>query len=224
MNDQMTIPEKLSLVKGRIAHAARAAGRVPSDVVLMAVSKTKSVEEIETLIQAGHKIFGENRVQEALGKWPGLKARYPDVELHLIGPLQTNKVRSALGLFDAIHSLDRPKLAHTLARIMDEEGRRIPLYIQVNTGGEAQKAGVSLGELKNLVTLSRDELHLPIMGFMAIPPVDDHPGPHFALLSKLAKQYGLTGMSMGMSGDYEQAVQLGATIVRVGSALFGARD
>jgi pyridoxal phosphate enzyme (YggS family) len=210
-------------VKGRIAHAARSAGRKPSDVTLMAVSKTKTKAEIEALVQAGQKIFGENRVQEAQNKWLELKAKYPDVKVHLIGPLQTNKVRAAIQLFDAIHSLDRPKLAHTLARVMEEEARHIPLYIQVNTGNEAQKAGVSLDDVGALVQTSRD-LGLTIEGLMAIPPVDDHPGPHFALLAKLAKQYGLPGLSMGMSGDYEQAVQLGATVVRVGTALFGARN
>ncbi|MFZ5610448.1 MAG: YggS family pyridoxal phosphate-dependent enzyme [Pseudomonadota bacterium] len=223
MPDPAVIAENLAAINQRIARAARLAGRAPDAARLLAVSKGQDEAAIEASIVAGHGLFGENRVQEAQAKWPAIKARHPQVALHLIGPLQSNKARAALALFDAIHSLDRPKLARELARLMAETGRRIPLYIEVNTGGEGQKAGVAVSDLPALIALARDELALPVVGLMAIPPAADHPGPHFALLAKLAARHGLEELSMGMSGDFEQAVMLGATVVRVGTALFGAR-
>lgn len=224
MMDQNSIQSALNLIDKRIATAAQAAGRTRDDVKLMAVSKKKPAADIEQAILAGQTLFGENRVQEAQDKWPDLLQKYPDIKLHLIGPLQTNKVRQAVKLFHAIHSLDRPKLAHSLARVMEEEGISIPVYIQVNTGDEPQKAGVGLDDLPSFVSLARDELGLNVQGLMAIPPAHDHPGPHFALLARLARDLGLSELSMGMSGDYEQAIQLGSTLVRVGSSIFGARD
>lgn len=223
MTEHNSIHNALDLIHRRIAMAAEAADRKVSDIQLMAVSKTKTTEQIEQAILAGQKLFGENRVQEAQEKWPALLEKYPDVQLHLIGPLQSNKVRQAVTLFHAIHTVDRAKLAQSLARICEEEGVSPQLFIQVNTGDEPQKAGVTFDELDELVALARDELKLDVRGLMAIPPVEDHPGPHFALLARAAKRLGLAELSMGMSGDYEQAIQLGATIVRVGSAIFGAR-
>ena len=178
---------------------------------------------MEAVLEEGHRVFGENRVQEAAGKWPGFRARYPDVELHLIGPLQTNKARQAMELCDAIHSVDRPKLAKTIARIADEMGRCPDLFIQVNTGEEPQKAGVLPGETDAFVAEARD-LGLPVAGLMCLPPIDEEPSLHFALLAKIAARNGLDGLSMGMSGDFERAVAQGATHVRVGSAIFGARE
>jgi len=214
----------LAEVTARIAAAARAVGRDPDEVTLVAVSKVQPAERIEAVLAAGHRVFGENRVQEAQGRWPALRARYPDVELHLIGPLQTNKVRVAVELFDVIESVDRPKLARKLADVFAETGRRLPLYVQVNTGEEPQKAGVWPEAADALIAECRDDLGLPVVGLMCIPPEDEEPALHFALLAKIAARNGLTGLSMGMSGDFETAIRLGATVVRVGSALFGARD
>ncbi|MGF1500541.1 MAG: YggS family pyridoxal phosphate-dependent enzyme [Paracoccaceae bacterium] len=209
-------------IRTRIAAAAREAGRDPVEISLVAVSKVQPLERIEAVLAAGHRVFGENRVQEAAGKWPDFRARYPDLELHLIGPLQTNKVRQAVELFDVIQSVDRPKLAQKLADVFAETGRALPCYIQVNTGEEAQKAGVLPGETDAFVAECR-ALGLPLAGLMCIPPVDEEPALHFALLAKLAERTGLAGLSMGMSGDFERAIALGATVVRVGSAIFGAR-
>ncbi len=190
---------------------------------LLAVSKTKPASAVQALIDQGQRHFAENRVQEAQGKFPELQAAYPDLVLHLIGPLQTNKVKEAVALFDAIHSVDREKLARALKAEMDKQDRNLPCFIQVNTGEEPQKAGIAPGELASFIQLCRD-LGLTIAGLMCIPPFDEEPAPHFALLRVLAERNGLSQLSMGMSGDFETAVQIGATHVRVGSALFGARD
>lgn len=198
-------------------------GRESGSVRLVAVSKTKSAGEIEPALKAGQRVFGENRVQEAEAKWPALKAAFPDVELHLIGPLQTNKVREAVELFDVIETLDREKLAHALAAERAKRGHCPRLFVQVNTGEEAQKAGVALAEADAFIRLCRDELRLPVEGLMCIPPADEPPSPHFALLAKIARRNGLGVLSMGMSADFEAAIQVGATHVRVGSAIFGAR-
>jgi len=214
----------LAEVRQRIAAAAEAAGRDPGEVTLVAVSKVQPAERIEAVLEAGHRVFGENRVQEAEGRWPALKERYPGVELHLIGPLQTNKVRHAVALFDVIESVDRPKLARKLAEAFAETGRPLPCYIQVNTGEEPQKAGVLPAEADAFIAECRDVHGLPVVGLMCIPPVGEEPALHFALLRKIAERNGLQGLSMGMSDDFETAIALGATIVRVGSALFGARD
>lgn len=213
----------LAAIKDRMHAAALAAGRNPSSVQLIAVSKTYGADAILPVLAAGQRDFGENRVQEAQGKWPDLKLRYPDVQLHLIGPLQSNKAKDAVALFDAIHSIDREKIARAIAQEMRAQGRRLTLFVQVNTGEEPQKAGIGPRETAAFVALCRDDLHLPIAGLMCIPPVDEEPALHFALLAKLAAETGLTGLSMGMSDDFETAVALGATHVRVGSAIFGAR-
>ena len=207
----------------RIAAAAKGVGRDPDEVTLIAVSKTFGVDDIRPVLEAGHRHFGENRVQEAQGKWPELKADYPELTLHLIGPLQSNKAREAVALFDAIHTIDRPKIAQTLANEMDKQGRRPQLFIQVNTGEEEQKAGVLAADAGELLALCQDRLGLEIAGLMCIPPVEEEPAIHFAFLDKLAGELGLTGRSMGMSGDFETAVEMGATHVRVGSAIFGPR-
>jgi len=212
----------LAEIRERIADAARAAGRDPGEVTLVAVSKVQPIARVEAVLEAGHRIFGENRVQEAAGKWPDLRDRFPDVTLHLVGPLQTNKVRQAVELFDVIETVDRPKLARKLAEVFAETGRSLPCYVQVNTGEEAQKAGVLPADTDAFVAECRD-LGLPLAGLMCIPPVDEEPALHFALLAKLAARNGLDGLSMGMSGDFERAIAQGATVVRVGSALFGAR-
>ncbi len=215
--------DHLTEVKRRIAEAARTAGREPSSVTLVAVSKTHGADKVRELIEAGQRVFGENRVQEAQDKFPVLKAQYPDLELHLIGPLQTNKARDAIALFDVIESVDREKLAAVLAKEMERSGRRPACFIQVNTGEEPQKAGVLPADLDAFVKACRETHKLPIVGLMCIPPVDEEPALHFALLAKMAARNGLDKVSMGMSADYETAVRLGATHVRVGSALFGAR-
>ncbi len=215
--------DHLAEVSGHIAEAARAAGRSPADVTLVAVSKTHGAERVRELLEVGHRVFGENRVQEAEGKFPELKAAYPDLELHLIGPLQTNKARDAVALFDVIQSVDRDRLAAALAKEMEKLGRRPACYIQVNTGEEPQKAGILPKDLDTFVAVCRDQYKLPVVGLMCIPPVDEEPALHFALLAKMAARNGLTRLSMGMSADYETAVRMGATHVRVGSALFGAR-
>ena len=212
----------LDEIRTRIAEAEKGAGRAPGSVTLIAVSKVQPLERVEAVLNQGHRVFGENRVQEAAGKWPDFKARYEGVKLHLVGPLQSNKTRQAMELFDAIHSVDRPKLARTLARLAQEEGRCPDLFIQVNTGEEPQKAGVLPADADAFVEECR-ALDLPLRGLMCIPPVDEEPSLHFALLAKIAERNGLGGLSMGMSGDFERAIALGATHVRVGSAIFGER-
>jgi pyridoxal phosphate enzyme (YggS family) len=208
----------------RIAAARKKAVAPAPATTLIAVSKTHGEDRIRPVLDAGHRVFGENRVQEAKGKWSALKAEFPDIELHLIGPLQSNKTREAVELFDAIHSLDRPKLAHALKAEMEQAGRRPTLFIQVNTGEEAQKAGVAPQDADAFIALCRDELKLPVKGLMCIPPNDESPAPHFALLQKLAREHDLPWLSMGMSGDFETAIKFGATHVRVGTAIFGDRE
>jgi len=212
----------LAQVQARIAQAARVARRAPAEVTLVAVSKTKPVEAIEPLILQGQRVFGENRVQEAQGKWPALIEAHPGTQLHLIGQLQSNKAEDAVRLFDCIHSLDRPSLLVALARAMDKLDRRVPLFVQVNIGEEAQKGGCALADLHALLH-EASVADLPVAGLMCVPPADVEAAPYFALLGKLAADHGLTGLSMGMSEDFETAIQLGASHVRVGSALFGAR-
>jgi pyridoxal phosphate enzyme (YggS family) len=215
--------DRLADVRRRIAEAARAAGRDAAQVTLVAVSKTHPAERVRELLAVGQRVFGENRVQEAQEKYPALKAEHPDLELHLIGPLQTNKARDAVALFDVIQSVDRERLAAALAKEITRAGRSPRCFIQVNTGEEPQKAGVLPGELDALVRSCRDTHKLNVVGLMCIPPVEEEPALHFALLGKLAARHGLAKLSMGMSADYESAVRLGATHVRVGTALFGAR-
>jgi pyridoxal phosphate enzyme (YggS family) len=213
----------LTDVRQRIDAAARAAGRDPGEIALLAVSKVQPAERIEAVLAAGHRVFGENRVQEAAARWPELRERHRDVELHLVGPLQTNKVRQAAGLFDVIETVDRPRLARKLAEVFAATGRALPCYIQVNTGEEPQKAGVLPEGADALIAECRDAHGLPVAGLMCIPPAGEAPAPHFALLREIAERNGLAGLSMGMSDDFEAAIGFGATIVRVGSALFGAR-
>ena len=216
--------ERLAAVREAVARAARDSGRDPADVTLMAVSKTFPAEAIEPVLAAGHRIFGENYVQEAKAKWPALRERYPGVELHLIGPLQSNKAKEAVALFDAIHSLDRPSLAEALAKEIARQDRRPRLLVQVNTGEEPQKGGVLPRETDAFLEACHERWGLTIEGLMAIPPAEDPPSPHFALLATIAKRHGLPLLSMGMSADFEAAIQLGATHVRVGSAIFGGRS
>ncbi len=217
------VVSRLAAVLKAIRCAERTAGRPEGSVTLVAVSKTFSGEEIAPTLDAGHRVFGENRVQEAQGKWPGLRERYDGVELHLIGPLQSNKAAEAVALFDVIHTVDRPKIAQALAKEMAAQGRRPKLFVQVNTGEEPQKAGVPPSETDAFVAACRAEYGLAIEGLMCIPPFDEPPAPHFALLDKLARRNGLKGLSMGMSADFVDAVPFGATLVRVGSAIFGTR-
>jgi len=219
----MELQERLDDVRARIATAEREAGRAEGSVQLVAVSKTFDADQIRPAIDAGQRIFGENRVQESQGKWPGLKAETSDIELHLIGPLQSNKAAEAVALFDVIETVDREKIARALAVEMKRQGKSPRLYVQVNTGLEPQKAGIAPDDTPSFVSLCRDELGLSIDGLMCIPPADENPGPHFALLAKLAKASGVEKLSMGMSGDYQVAVAFGATSVRVGSAIFGTR-
>ena len=211
-------------VQERIAKAAAGVGRQPGAVTLVAVSKTHGEDEILPVIEAGQRVFGENKVQESQGKWPALKQRFPDIELRLIGPLQSNKAGDAVALFDVIETVDREKIAGALAKEMTKQGRAPRLYVQVNTGEETQKAGIMPMEAVAFVARCREEYGLTIEGLMCIPPADENPGPHFALLKKLAGEAGVEKLSMGMSGDFETAVEMGATSVRVGSAIFGARD
>jgi len=211
----------LAEVRARIAKAATLAGRRPEDVTLIAVSKTQPAERIEALIEAGQREFGENRVREAQGKWPALRARCPEVRLHLIGQLQSNKAEDAVALFDAIHSVDRPSLVAALAGAMEKSGRRPDCFVQVNIGDEPQKGGCAIADLPALLEAARD---LPVAGLMCIPPEGVEPAPYFALLARLTRRHGLAGLSMGMSADYESAVMIGATHVRVGTALFGPRN
>ncbi len=218
-----SLAARLDAVRQRIAASARAAGRDPATVTLIAVAKTHPADAVVEALAAGQQVFGENRVQEAQGKYPALRAAHPALALHLIGPLQTNKAEDAVALFDVIQTLDRPKLAQALAKAMTKLGRRPRLLLQVNTGEEPQKAGVAPRELAALLALARDELGLPVVGLMCIPPADEPAAPHFQLLAELAQRHALPELSMGMSGDYETAVALGATQVRVGSAIFGSR-
>ena len=214
----------LEMVRAQIRQACREAGRDEADVTLVAVSKTHGPEKIRPVLEAGQRVFGENRVQEARDKWPGLRETFAGVRVHLIGPLQTNKVRDAVRLFDVIHTVDRPKLARALAREMEKQGKSLPVFIQVNTGEEPQKAGVPPREADAFIAACRDEYGLNVTGLMCIPPVHEEPALHFALLEKIARRNGLAGLSMGMSGDFETAIRFGATHVRVGSAIFGARN
>ncbi|MBN9886849.1 YggS family pyridoxal phosphate-dependent enzyme [Salipiger abyssi] len=213
----------LTDIRDRVAKAEAEAGRDPGSVQLIAVSKVQPLERVEAVLEQGHRLFGENKVQEARGKWPDFMERYEGVSVHLIGPLQTNKARQAMELFSAIHSLDRPKLANTLARLAQEMGACPDLFIQVNTGEEEQKAGILPADADAFIAECRG-LDLPIKGLMCIPPVEETPSLHFALLGKIAERNGLEGLSMGMSSDFEEAIALGATHVRVGSAIFGERD
>lgn len=212
----------LADIKSRIATAEENAGRAAGSVQLIAVSKVQPDERVRGILAEGQRVFGENKVQEAAGKWPNLRAEFSGVSVHLIGPLQTNKTRQAMALFDAIHTLDRPKLAATLARLAQETGHCPDVFIQVNTGEEPQKAGIAPREADAFIAECRS-LDLPVQGLMCIPPVDEEPSLHFALLAKIAARNGLSGLSMGMSSDFERAIALGATHVRVGSAIFGAR-
>ena len=214
----------LSEIRARIDKAAREAGRDPAEIRLVAVSKVQPLDRIEAVLDAGHRIFGENRVQEAAGKWPAFRERFDGIELHLVGPLQTNKVRQALELFDAIHSVDRDRLARKLAEGFGETGRPLPCFVQVNTGEEPQKAGCMPAEADAFIARCRDDYGLPVAGLMCLPPLDEEPSLHFALLRKIAERNGLSGLSMGMSGDFERAIALGATHLRIGSAIFGERE
>jgi len=217
------IAANLAAVTGRIEAAARAAGRPAGSVALVAVSKTHPAAAVREALLAGHRVFGENRVQEAQAKYPALRRSFPDLELHLIGPLQTNKVKDAVALFDVIESVDRPRLAQALAGEMERIGRRLPCLIEVNTGEEAQKSGVMPEAADAFVVECRDRLGLPVVGLMCVPPVDEEPAPHFALLREIARRTGFDLLSMGMSADFETAIRFGATHVRVGTAVFGAR-
>ena len=212
----------LSEIKARVAKACAAAGRAPESVTLIAVSKVQPNERVAAVLDEGHRVFGENRVQEAAGKWPAFRERYDGISLHLLGPLQTNKARQAMELFQVIHSVDRPKVAQTIARLAQEMGHCPEIFLQINTGEEEQKAGVMPAEADAFVAEAR-ALDLPVRGLMCIPPVEEEPSLHFALLAKMAERNGLTGLSMGMSGDFESAIALGATHIRVGSAIFGER-
>ncbi|MEJ6399191.1 YggS family pyridoxal phosphate-dependent enzyme [Yoonia sp. 208BN28-4] len=212
----------LAEINARVEKAAKRAGREASDITLIAVSKVQPNERVAMILDEGHRCFGENKVQEAAGKWPDFRAQYDGIALHLIGPLQTNKARQAMELADAIHTLDRPRLATTLARLAQETGHCPDLFIQVNTGEEDQKSGILPKDADAFIAEAR-ALDLPVQGLMCIPPVDEEPSLHFALLAKIAERNGLKGLSMGMSGDFETAVALGATHIRVGSAIFGER-
>lgn len=218
-----TVVDRLEAVRAAIARAEAEAERAAGSAALVAVSKTYGEEAILPVLEAGQRIFGENKVQEAKAKWPALRERFPDIELHLIGPLQSNKAGEAVALFDVIETVDREKIAAALAKEMEKQNRRPRLFVQVNTGEEPQKAGIAPDETIAFVARCRDVHGLAIEGLMCIPPADENPGPHFALLARLAREAGLSKLSMGMSGDYDIAVSLGATSVRVGSAIFGAR-
>ncbi len=210
-------------VKNSMAVAVKGVSRDPSSTTLIAVTKTFEAADIRPVLAAGHRDFGENRVQEAQGKWPELKAEFPDVRLHLIGPLQSNKAKEAVALFDAIHTLDRPKIAQAIADEMAKQARQLQLFVQVNTGEEPQKAGVMPLDAVGFIAMCREDLKLEIAGLMCIPPVEEEPAVHFAFLGKLAQECNVTGLSMGMSSDFETAIEFGATHVRVGSAIFGNR-
>jgi PLP dependent protein len=217
------IAANLASVRAKIDAAAQAAGRAAGSVTLVAVGKTHGPGAIRAALGAGQRVFGENRVQEALAKFPGLRGEFPDLTLHLIGPLQTNKVKEAVAYFDVIETVDRPRLAEALAREMARAGRNLPCFIEVNTGEEPQKSGVLPAAADDFIADCRDRLKLPIAGLMCVPPQGEEPALHFALLREIARRNGLAGLSMGMSADYEIAIRFGATHVRVGTAIFGAR-
>jgi len=222
-SDAQAVAAQLAAVRLRIAETARTAGRDAAGVTLIAVSKSQSVERVTAALAAGQRVFGENRVQEAAAQWSELKRAWPGTELHLIGPLQTNKVREAVALFDVIESVDRPKLAQALTAEMTGSGRRPACYVQINTGEEPQKAGVMPTAADDFIRFCRSELDLPVVGLMCIPPMNDEPSLHFALLAEIARRHGIANLSMGMSADYEIAIKLGATHVRIGTAIFGQR-
>ena len=213
---------RLSALRDAIDRAARLTDRSGEDITLIAVSKTQEADAIRPLIAAGQRVFGENRVQESQEKWPAVREDHPDIALHLVGQLQSNKAADAVALFDVIHSLDRPSLLTALAKAMDAAGKRVPCYIQVNIGAEEQKGGCPIADVPALIAAARDA-DIPLLGLMAVPPADVEPAPYFALLAKMAREEGLPRLSMGMSGDYETAIMLGATDIRVGTALFGDR-
>lgn len=219
-----TAIDRLQSVKDDLHKAEAEVGREDGSVNLIAVSKTFDADDIRPVLGAGQRVFGENRVQEAMGKWPVLRQEFEGIELHLIGPLQSNKAKEAVQTFDVVHTVDREKIARALKAEMEKQGRDLPCFVQVNTGEEPQKAGIAPKETDAFIRLCREEIGLKIIGLMCIPPVEDAPGPHFALLEKIASRNGLTQLSMGMSSDYEIAVGFGATHVRVGSAIFGSRD
>ncbi|MEQ9640670.1 MAG: YggS family pyridoxal phosphate-dependent enzyme [Alphaproteobacteria bacterium] len=223
VTETVDVPSNLATVQGHIADACRAANRPPRDVTLVAISKVHGPERIRPAILAGHRTFGENRVQEAEGKWPALRDEFADLTLHLVGPLQSNKVHRAVELFDVIETIDRQRIADRIAREIKAQGKAMQCFVQVNTGEEAQKAGIPPAETETFVHYCRDELALPVVGLMCIPPVDDEPSLHFSLLRELGSSTGLAKLSMGMSADYEIAVACGATHVRVGTAIFGDR-
>lgn len=223
VNHSVTAPSSIASVRAEIVRACRDAGRDPSEVTLVAVSKTHGAEQIEPVIAAGQLVFGENRVQEAKTKWPPLIEKHAGLALHLIGPLQSNKAKDAVALFDAIHSVDRASLCEALAKEIARQARRPALFVQVNTGDEPQKAGVLPQDTDDFIQMCRTKFDLAISGLMCIPPLEEAPGPHFALTAKIAKRNGLKLLSMGMSADFAAAISLGATHVRVGSAIFGAR-
>jgi len=223
MDDGLDSPSRLAAVRAEIAAACRSASREPGSVTLIAVSKMFGADAIEPVIAAGQRVFGENRVQEAKAKWPPLMARHPGIELHLIGPLQSNKAREAVALFDAIHSVDRASLCEALAKEIARQGRTPLLFVEINTGGEAQKAGILPESADAFLHTCRDTYALPIAGLMCLPPVEESPAPHFALLAKIAKRNGLKSLSMGMSADFALAIEFGATHIRVGTAIFGTR-
>ena len=222
--DQISAAANLGAIQGRIDKARRRFGPLPEAVTLVAVSKTFGADDVRPFLDAGQRVFGENRVQEAAGKWPELRAAFPDVALHLIGPLQTNKVKDAVALFDVIETVDRERLAAALRAEMTRTGRQLPVFVQVNIGGEAQKSGIAIGEAAAFVARCRSEHRLDVRGLMCIPPDGVPPGPYFAVMAQLARDAGVDQLSMGMSGDFETAIAMGATHVRVGSALFGARS
>jgi pyridoxal phosphate enzyme (YggS family) len=220
----MTIIDRLDATRSAIARAAQECGRDPAAVTLVCVTKTFPAEDVVPLLEAGHRVYGENRVQEAMGKWPSLRERFPDIELHLIGPLQSNKTREAVETFDVIQSVDREKIAKALAEEIARSGKHPRLFVQVNTGAEPQKAGILPQDADAFLAFCRESCGLSIEGLMCVPPVDEQASPHFALLADIAARNGLHQLSMGMSSDYELAIQLGATYVRVGSAIMGVRD
>lgn len=223
MAEQEGAATRLQKVRAEIAEACREAGRDPGSVTLVAIAKTFGAEAIRPVLAAGQRVFGENRVQEAKAKWPTLRAEFPGVELHLVGPLQSNKAREAVALFDAIHTVDRPKIAAALAEEIAKQGRRLRLFVEVNTGAEPQKAGVLPEHADAFIAECREKYGLEIEGLMCIPPFDEPPAPHFALTAKIAKRNGLPLLSMGMSADFASAIAFGATHVRVGTAIFGER-
>ncbi len=220
----MTIIDRLDATRSAIARAAQDCDRDPAAVTLVCVTKTFPAEDVVPLLEAGHRVYGENRVQEAMGKWPSLRERFPDIELHLIGPLQSNKTREAVETFDVIQSVDREKIAKALAEEIARSGKHPRLFVQVNTGAEPQKAGILPQDADAFLAFCRESCGLSIEGLMCVPPVDEQASPHFALLADIAARNGLHQLSMGMSSDYELAIQLGATCVRVGSAIMGVRD